>query len=266
MTDRERVGRTLLRWCVDQWRWIDEHYRREALPSGRAAAVLVTVALALTLARFFGAASTPRRIPELSGWFASLPEPDLYPWLYWAAFKLVNYGLLPALCIWFVLEQRLADHGLRFVREPRVWLLYAGMLVLVLPVTFIAAQSDAFLDTYPKYRSAGQSWAGLLIWECAYGFQFLMLEFFFRGFVIFALARYIGSLAIFVMIVPYCMIHFGKPLAECLGSILAGVVLGTVALRTGSIYGGVVVHCGVAWSMDLFALARNGSLQRLLNG
>jgi hypothetical protein len=266
MTDRERVGRTLLRWCGDQWRWIDAHYRREALPSARAAAVLVTIALALTLARFFGAASAPQRIPELSAWFARLPQPDLYPWLYWAGFKLINYGLLPALCIWFVLRQRLADHGLRFVREPRVWLLYAAMLLIVLPLTFVAAQSTAFLDTYPKYRSAGQSWAGLLVWECAYGFQFFMLEFFFRGFVIFALARYIGSLAIFVMIVPYCMIHFGKPLAECLGSIIAGVVLGTVALRTGSIYGGVVVHCGVAWSMDLFALARNGSLQRLLHG
>jgi membrane protease YdiL (CAAX protease family) len=91
-----------------------------------------------------------------------------------------------------------------------------------------------------------------------------MLEFFFRGFLIFALARYIGSLAIFVMIVPYAMIHFGKPFAECLGSVIAGIALGTIALRTGSIYGGVFVHCGVAWSMDLFAMSQNGSLARLL--
>jgi hypothetical protein len=60
------------------------------------------------------------------------------------------------------------------------------------------------------------------------------------------------------------MIHFGKPLSECLGSVVAGIALGTLALRTGSIYGGVVVHCGVAWSMDLFALAHSGALQRLL--
>ena len=85
-----------------------------------------------------------------------------------------------------------------------------------------------------------------------------------RGFLIFALARYVGSLAIFVMVVPYAMIHFGKPMAECVGSIIAGTVLGTMALRTGSIAGGVVVHCGVAWGMDLFALAQNGSLARLL--
>jgi membrane protease YdiL (CAAX protease family) len=60
------------------------------------------------------------------------------------------------------------------------------------------------------------------------------------------------------------MIHFSKPLAECLGSILAGIALGTVALRTGSIWGGVLVHCLVAWSMDLLALYRTGQLGRLL--
>jgi hypothetical protein len=117
---------------------------------------------------------------------------------------------------------------------------------------------------YPKYRAAGASWAQLLTWEAIYGLQFLMLEFFFRGFMLFALARQLGSLAIFVMVVPYSMIHFGKPMAECVGSILAGIALGTIALRTGSFAGGVMVHCTVAWGMDLFALLRTGALQRLL--
>ena len=83
--------------------------------------------------------------------------------------------------------------------------------------------------------------------------------------MIFNLARSIGSLAIFVMVVPYAMIHFGKPFAECMGSILAGIALGTVALRTGSIWGGVLVHCVVAWSMDLLALWRTDRLWSLLS-
>ena len=82
----------------------------------------------------------------------------------------------------------------------------------------------------------------------------------------FALARSIGSLAVFVMVVPYSMIHLSKPLAECLGSILTGIVLGTVALRTKSIFGGVAVHCMVAWGMDLSALAQKGKLQNLFGG
>ena len=34
------------------------------------------------------------------------------------------------------------------------------------------------------------------------------------------------------MIVPYCMIHYGKPLPETLGAIGAGLILGTLAMRT----------------------------------
>jgi membrane protease YdiL (CAAX protease family) len=50
------------------------------------------------------------------------------------------------------------------------------------------------------------------------------------------------------------MIHYGKPMAETYGAIIAGVVLGTLAMRTRSIWGGVLVHCAVAISMDVLAL------------
>lgn len=254
---------------VDQWLAIDRHYRTESLPSLRPSLVLATAALALVLPRYFGQPRALERYPALgqllADWLAPLPFPDLLPHLYWAGFKLINYGLLPYLCIKLVLRSNLRSHGVRWVREPRAWLLYLAMVAVVLPVAYLASTTESFLNTYPKYAGAGQSLTQLLIWEAAYGLQFLMLEFFFRGFLIFALARYVGSLAIFVMVVPYAMIHFGKPLAECLGSILAGTVLGTVALRTGSIWGGVFVHCAVAWSMDLFALAQTGGLQRLFN-
>jgi membrane protease YdiL (CAAX protease family) len=57
-----------------------------------------------------------------------------------------------------------------------------------------------------------------------------------------------------VMIVPYCMIHYGKPMPETLGAIGAGLILGTLAMRTRSIWGGVLIHVGVATTMDVLAL------------
>jgi membrane protease YdiL (CAAX protease family) len=128
---------------------------------------------------------------------------------------------------------------------------------------YLAAESASFLRTYPKYAGAGDSLEQLLLWEAAYAFQFLMLEFFFRGFLIFALARFIGSLAVFVMVIPYAMIHLSKPLPECLGAVVTGVVLGTIALRTGSIYGGVIVHALIGLCMDVFALSAKGQLSNL---
>jgi membrane protease YdiL (CAAX protease family) len=64
--------------------------------------------------------------------------------------------------------------------------------------------------------------------------------------------------AIAVMIVPYCMIHYHKPLPEALGAIVGGVVLGWLALRTRSLWGGWLLHVAVALSMDVLALVRGG--------
>ncbi len=239
---------------------IDAEYKTRNLPSPQAALVLLTAAVALVLPKYFGTPEAFGRMPWAQALLAPLPYPELHPQLWWSAFKLVHYGLLPYLCLKLVLHSDLRSHGVHFVWEPKVWLLYAGMLGVVLPLTYVASGSASFLRTYPKYAGAGNSLGELLCWEAAYAFQFLMLEFFFRGFLTFALARYVGSLAVFVMVVPYAMIHLSKPLPECLGSIIAGSVLGTVALRTRSIYGGVVVHCAVAWAMDLFALSAKGQL------
>lgn len=254
----------LLRWLtVVQWKAIDDEYRTEPLPNAKVYWILVFAALALIAPRYFGRPESILEIDAAKRLFSTWPHPDLYPRLYWAGFKLINYGVIPAICIKLVLRERIVDHGLSFHKSGKTWLLYFAMLALVVPMAYAVSFSPAFLATYPKYAAAGRSWTQFLLWEAGYGFQFFMLEFFFRGFLLFALARYLGPVAIFIAIVPYAMIHFGKPLAETLGSVLAGIALGTIALRTRSIYGGVLVHCGVAWSMDLFALMRKGELGRL---
>lgn len=229
-------------------------------------AVLLTATLALIIPRYFGSPSSFDDFPFLVRAFSGLPYPDLHPHLFWAAFKLVHYGLLPYACIRLILKDRVSSFGVRIVWEPKVWLLYLSLIALVLPLTYLASSSSAFLRTYPKYAGAGDSLSQFLAWEGAYAFQFVMLEFFFRGFLCFALARSMGSLAVFVMVVPYAMIHLNKPPAECLGSIVTGLVLGTLALRTGSIFGGVAVHCVIAWGMDLSALAQKGKLWSLFSG
>ena len=102
--------------------------------------------------------------------------------------------------------------------------------------------------------------ADLLIWELFYGLQFFALEFFFRGFMLHAWKDRLGYFSIFAMVIPYCMVHFQKPWPETLGAILAGTVLGTISLRTGTIWGGVFIHVAVAWSMDFAAIVQKARL------
>ncbi len=90
--------------------------------------------------------------------------------------------------------------------------------------------------------------------------QFFSLEFFFRGFLIHGTRARYGYYAILLSVVPYCMIHFGKPLPETLGAIVAGLALGTISLFTRSIWLGVLIHVSVAVSMDLLSLAIQGKL------
>jgi len=253
-------------FVLEQWRAIDRDYKDPNAPQSHARWVLVTAAVALVIPKYFGSPSSFHQFPWLGALFADVPHPSLHPHLFWAAFKLVHYGLLPYVCIKLVLKKNVRDFGAHFVWEPKIWLLYLGMLCVILPLTYLASGTQSFLKTYPKYGGAGESLEQFFLWEAAYAFQFLMLEFFFRGFLSFALARHFGSLAVFVMAVPYAMIHLSKPLAECLGAIIAGIVLGTVALRTRSILGGVVVHSIVAWTMDIAALAEKGELGRLFSG
>jgi membrane protease YdiL (CAAX protease family) len=96
------------------------------------------------------------------------------------------------------------------------------------------------------------------LWECAYAVSFLALEAFFRGYLLFTCAARMGWLSVFVMIVPYTMIHFHKPWPECLGAIVAGITLGVLALAFRSFWGGVVVHAMVAVTMDILAVHHAG--------
>ena len=100
----------------------------------------------------------------------------------------------------------------------------------------------------------------LLLWEAIYLPTFFAVEFLFRGALIFPFAKRMGVYSILVPIIPYCMIHFGKPIQETLGAIVAALALGGLALFTRTIWLGVAIHVSVALTMDLLALWQKDSL------
>jgi len=134
--------------------------------------------------------------------------------------------------------------------------IYVLLLVLMLPIVWIASSRDSFMHFYPLYNpSSIQLW---LLFECFYLSQFFCVEYFFRGPLLMKLNQRFGYAAVGMMVVPYALIHIYKPFPEALGSIVAGLVLGYLAIRIRSIWPGVFLHCGVALSMDVFALVQSG--------
>ncbi len=108
---------------------------------------------------------------------------------------------------------------------------------------------------------AGHSlWPYMYVWWVLYWLQFISLEFFFRGFMVNGLAPRLGWAAIFAMIVPYNMLHYGKPMPEALAAIVGGFVLGTLSLKTKSIWWGAALHISIAFTMDFCALTHAGRI------
>jgi membrane protease YdiL (CAAX protease family) len=79
------------------------------------------------------------------------------------------------------------------------------------------------------------------------------VELCFRGFFVIGMSSILGREAVVPMAVFYCTIHFGKPGLEAVSSLFGGYILGAVTYQTRSIWGGVIVHMGLAWMMELAA-------------
>ena len=75
-----------------------------------------------------------------------------------------------------------------------------------------------------------------------------------------ALRKSMGSAAVFTMVVPYCMIHYGKPYLESMSTIMGGIALGSLGMKTKSVYQGTLLHMVLALSMDLLSLLQRGAL------
>ena len=179
---------------------------------------------------------------------------------WWVGAILIGFLALPALLMRSLPGNRLRDCNLGFRGFREHFWIYVGLYAAVLPVIWIVSLSPSFYTFYPMYGNAGRSWFDLLMWEGMYAGQFVALEFFFRGFLVGGLGRYIGIFAVPVSVIPYMMIHFTKLLPEAAASVVAGFILGYLAWKTKSIWGGVCVHCAVAATMDLLALSHKGQL------
>ena len=199
----------------------------------------------------------PRSLLDLGRW------DELYMRGWWGLTRVGGY-LLP-LAVWPIFFRRdsLLDFGLRGRGFGAHAWIYALCVVVMVPVLILVSLQPDFADYYPMYKLAGRSWLDFLSWEFIYLAQFFGLELFFRGFWLRAM-RTFGSGAIWSMVVPYCMIHYGKPYLEASSAVIAGVVLGSLAMRTGSIYAGFLVHATIAVTMDILALDRRNQLPSLL--
>jgi hypothetical protein len=186
---------------------------------------------------------------------------QIYFWLYKITVNAISLitVLLPLYLYYRLVEKtRNGFYGLtpeKFDARP-----YLQMLLIMVPLLIGAIFLPAFLKQYPMYRlnTAHEyldvpAYVTALSYELAYAFDFLTVELLFRGFMVIGMAALLGRRAVIAMAVVYCLLHFGKPAGEAVSSIFGGYILGVIAYETRSIWGGVIVHVGIAWMMELIS-------------
>ncbi len=281
------------RFFLDTWRSIDDDAaafrvaHQGKSDASTTAYVYIVAAICLTLSdlnyfggmeastalmMFFDNPASPEIHPtlwSLFGWMKPSVPIYLSNWVnfwhlaYWSAAKIVAYLIIPSIAIAIHPRLRFREIGLSTTGLLSHLLIYAVLFIPVLIAVIAVSFSNEFTTYYPFYEESMRSAFDFWIWESLYFVQFFALEFFFRGFMLQPTRRSMGSAGIVAMMVPYVMIHFGKPLPECLAAVIAGTVLGTLALKTRSVWAGFLLHVSVALSMDISSNLQKGGLDWL---
>ena len=184
------------------------------------------------------------------------PQVYLIEYLYWFIGDFLTFFVLPVLIIRLVLKEKLSDYGLR-IGDYKIGLKISFIfLAIMLPLVWFVSSSDEFANVYPHLPSAKQSWQIFFIYELGLLIYMIAWEFVWRGYMLFGLYAKFGFYSIFIQMIPFVILHNGKPMLETFGSILAGLALGILALRTKSIFYCVLAHMSVMFSIDLISTLR----------
>jgi CAAX protease family protein len=145
-------------------------------------------------------------------------------------------GVVPLVVIVLAMRDRPSRYGVR-LGDWRAGLAIglAGCAVMT-PVVLAIARVPAFTAYYaPQAASPGQVLLSTAL-------DVIPAELFFRGFLMFALLRVIGPVAVVIATLPFAFAHLGKPEVETLSTVAGGLAYGWLDWRTGSVLWSGLAH------------------------
>ena len=186
-------------------------------------------------------------------------------YFYWFGCSLLLYMIVPLLLSFATRGSFTRKYGLG-LGDWKAGLTVSGLFLLVmLPAVYFFQKTPMFAGQYPLAGTSAYMVAApnntvtpsiplFVAYEIGYCAYFIGWEFLFRGWMVNALLPKFGRAgAVLFQVAPFAVMHLGKAELEALGSIVAGVALGILALRTRSFWYGFVVHGAVAVWMDVLS-------------
>ncbi len=166
-------------------------------------------------------------------------------------------SVLPILSIKLIFKQNLADYGFT-LGDKKFGLITSGLFFLtMLIVIWIVSGSITFASTYPQGGiKVRESFMIFFLYELCILVYMFGWEFFWRGYILFGLKQKFGYYAVFIQMIPFFILHKGKPEIELFASIFAGLILGIQALRSRSFIYSWILHWLVMFSIDGISILR----------
>lgn len=149
--------------------------------------------------------------------------------------NVVYYLVLPVFVIIFILRDNPLDYGFR-LGDYKIWLYYIVLTIVIgIPVLLVGSRFASVQQYYTKsfnyYDFFTSSMVILFAWE------YLL-----RGFLLFGLKKQFGEASIIIQMVPFVLLHLGKPETETLSCILTGLWFGWIAYRGKSFWPAFIIH------------------------
>jgi len=155
---------------------------------------------------------------------------------YQAAERLVLFALVPLLLVIAAFRDDPRRYGLGLGNWRVALPIAIGGAAVMTPIILALAARPEFSAYYgPSRASVGDVLVTNLL-------DLPPTEFLIRGFLMFALLRVIGPIAVVVATLPFVFSHLSKPELELLSTFFGGVAYGWLDWRTGSIWWSAATH------------------------
>mgnify|MGYP006908257363 CR=1 FL=1 len=177
--------------------------------------------------------------------------------VYWFLLDGLIMFLIPVLSIKFILKGKFSDYGLTLGDYKFGLFTLIGFFVFMLPFLWVVSASPDFARTYPQGGSqVSESISMFLFYEFCVLIYMLGWEFLWRGYMLFGLKEKFGYYSIFIQMIPFFILHKGKPELELFGSIIAGLAMGIQAWRSNSFIYSWILHWLIMFSIDSISIIR----------
>ena len=182
---------------------------------------------------------------------------ELSSFVYWFLLDFLLFFIIPVYAIKLIFREELKDFGISFA-NLKVGILYTFIAILIfIPIVILVSNSENFTEYFPLMNSAKNDLIVFLVYEIFFLAFIFSWEFIFRGYILFGLEKKFGLYAIFIQMIPFVLLHSGKPFIETFSSIFGGLFLGYLALRTRSMLYGFLIHYLILVALDLLGFIKN---------